>query len=90
MLPAIASGVVAFVSLWAWWIGQQFDRYHQPVAELWIALMILEGILLAFALILAPAMLAGSLAGEKERGSIGLLLTTRVNASDIVVGRLVS
>ena len=43
---------------------------------------------MAFAMILSPAVLAGSLAGEKERGSIGLLLTTRVNAADIVLGRL--
>ena len=88
MLPAAAAGVVAFVALWFWWIFQQLNPYHQPLAELRTALMIIEGMLVAFALILAPAVLAGSLAGEKERGSIGLLLTTRVNASEIVLGRL--
>ncbi len=88
MLPAIASGVVAFVVLWIWWIAQQFNQFHQPLLELQTAMTIIEGMLIAFALILSPAVLAGSLAGEKERGSIGLLLTTRVNSADIVLGRL--
>ena len=88
MFPAIAAGVVAFVVLWIWWIGQQIDPYHQPFDELRLALTIIEGMMVAVALILSPAVLAGSLAGEKERGSIGLLLTTRVSAADIVLGRL--
>ncbi len=88
MLPAIAAGAVAFVALWIWWVRHQLNPYHQPLMELRIALMIVEGLLVSFSLILAPAVLAGSLAGEKERGSIGLLLTTRVNAAEIVLGRL--
>ena len=88
MVPAFAAGVVAFVILWIWWISQQIDPYHQPFDELRTALTVIEGMMVAFALILSPAVLAGSLAGEKERGSIGLLLTTRVSSSDIVLGRL--
>ena len=88
MLAGLAAGVVAFVVLWFWWIAQQFDPNHQPFQELRIALILIEGMVLAFAMILAPAVLAGSLAGEKERGSIGLLLTTRVSAADIVLGKL--
>ena len=88
MFPAIAAGVVAFVVLWVWWVGQQIDPYHQPFQELQVALLIMEAIMVIAALILPPAILAGSLAGEKERGSIGLLLTTRVNSADIVLGRL--
>ncbi len=88
MLPAFAAGVVAFFVLWFWWISQQIDPNHQPFNELRSALTIIEGMVVAFAMIMTPAVLAGSLAGEKERGSIGLLLTTRVSASDIVLGRL--
>ncbi len=88
MVPAFAAGAVAFFVLWFWWIGQQIDPTHQPFYELRTALTIIEGILVVFAMIMTPAVLAGSLAGEKERGSIGLLLTTRVNASEIVLGRL--
>ena len=88
MIPALATGVVAFVVLWLWWMGQQVDPYHQPFHELRTALTIVEGLVVAFATIMTPAVLAGSLAGEKERGSIGLLLTTRVNSYEIVLGRL--
>ncbi|WP_435006830.1 ABC transporter permease [Tundrisphaera lichenicola] len=88
MLPAIASSSVAFVILWIWWMTQQINPNHQPYFELRTGLSIVVGMLVAFAMILTPAVLAGSLAGDKERGSIGLLLTTRVNAAEIVLGRL--
>jgi ABC-type Na+ efflux pump permease subunit len=88
MLPAFGAGVVSFVALWIWWMSQQIEPYHQPFYELRTALTIIEGMVLALAMISTPAVLAGSLAGEKERGSIGLLLTTRVSAGDIVLGRL--
>lgn len=88
MLPALVAGLVAFFVLWFWWIGQQFEPNHQPFQELRTALTIIEGMMVTFAMVMPPAVLAGSLAGEKERGSIGLLLTTRVNAAEIVLGRL--
>jgi ABC-type transport system involved in multi-copper enzyme maturation permease subunit len=88
ILPALASGAVAFIVIWVWWIMTQIDSNHRPADELRSGLLIIEGMMLAFALILSPAVLAGSLAGEKERGSIGLLLTTRVSAADIVLGRM--
>src|SRR5207248_1824364 len=49
---------------------------------------IVEGMMLTVALVLGPAVLAGSLAGEKERGVLALLLTTRVSSREIVTGRL--
>ncbi len=89
MFPALAAGVVAFVVLWIWWI-EPADRPVSPALQRAprSALTIIEAMMVAVALILSPAVLAGSLAGEKERGSIGLLLTTRVNSADIVLGRL--
>jgi ABC-type transport system involved in multi-copper enzyme maturation permease subunit len=88
LLTAIAAGVVAFIALWVWWISGKIDIYHQPFDEIRTALMVIEGLMVTWAMLLAPACLAGSLAGEKERGSIGLLLTTRVNSAEIVLGRL--
>ncbi len=44
--------------------------------------------LLTIALVLSPAVLAGSLAGERERGALALLLTTSVSAREVVSGRL--
>jgi ABC-type transport system involved in multi-copper enzyme maturation permease subunit len=88
MIPAFAAGAVSFCVLWFWWIRQQFDPFHQPYGDLRGALTLIEGMMVAFAMIMAPAVLAGSLAGEKERGSIGLLLTTRVSSGEIVLGRL--
>jgi ABC-type transport system involved in multi-copper enzyme maturation permease subunit len=88
ILPALAAGVVTFGVLWFWWMAQQIDPNYQPFDALRGGLTFVEGMLLAFAMLLSPAILAGSLAGEKERGSIGLLLTTRVNSAEIVLGRL--
>ena len=88
MFPAIACGVVAMSSLWIWWMFQKFDPSHQPLNELRGGLALIEGMMVIFAMILSPAVLAGSLAGEKERGSIGLILTTRATSADVVLGRL--
>ena len=39
-------------------------------------------------LLLSPALVAGAIAGEKDRGTLGLLLASRLTAGDIVLGRL--
>lgn len=79
---------VAALCLWWWWISARTDPNHQPYLELRIGLGVVEGMLVTIALVLAPAVLAGSLAGDRERGSLALLLTTRVSAREIVTGRL--
>lgn len=88
MIMGIAACSIIFVALYVVDFTRAFDPYHLPYVELRTALAILEGLMIAFAMILSPAVLAGSLAGEKERGSIGLLLTTPVNALDVILGRL--
>jgi ABC-type transport system involved in multi-copper enzyme maturation permease subunit len=87
-LAAAALLGVAMLALWAWWINQRIDQFHQPFLEFWIGLRVIEGMLLTIALVLTPAVLAGSLAGDRERGALALLLTTRVTAAEIVAGRL--
>ena len=49
---------------------------------------IIAPILLTIVVVQAPAVLAGSLAGERERGVLQLLLTTAVTPREIVSGRL--
>ena len=87
-LAALAILTVAAGFVWWWSLSVSSDPNYQPEGRFQIASGILEGMILTIALILSPAVMAGSLAGEKERGSLGLLLTTRVNAFEIVVGRL--
>ena len=85
-----AAAVIALCLLWWWWFNQDLEpgRLYLPYAALRVGLVALEITAVAIALVMSPAVLAGSLAGDKERGSLGLLLTTRVNALEIVLGRL--
>jgi len=87
-LAAAAVTGVVLVTLWWWWLGQKIEHDHRPLAELRVGLTAVEGMLVTLALVLAPAVLAGSLAGERERGALGLLLTTRVSPREVVSGRM--
>ena len=89
LLPALGAGLVVLSVLWAWSVFQRFDPTHLPYYEFRIGLTIIAGSLLSLAFLIPPATLAGSLAGEKERGSIGLLLSTQASSADIVLGRWV-
>lgn len=66
------------------------------VAPAWIepvilnTLSIVAGMLLVGALLLSPAMLAGALAGEKDQGTLGMLLITSVSPREIVTARLLA
>jgi ABC-type Na+ efflux pump permease subunit len=82
--------MVVAMSFWWWWdisikVNPFYEYAHWLMA---LGSLVLVGMALAMALVLTPAVMAGSLAGEKERGSLGLFLTTRVNALEIVSGRL--
>lgn len=87
-LAALTFAAATMIVLWQWWIWSLTNPQHLPYDELRSGLEIVEGLTVGFGLLLAPAVLAGSLAGEKERGSLALLLTTRVSPREIVLGRL--
>ncbi|ODU01491.1 MAG: hypothetical protein ABS79_01535 [Planctomycetes bacterium SCN 63-9] len=87
-LAALAASLVVFGVLWWWWFGLKVDPFYRPRGEVEIGLGIVEGMAVVIALLVTPAILAGSLAGDKERGALTLLLTTRVNSWQIVTGRL--
>jgi ABC-type transport system involved in multi-copper enzyme maturation permease subunit len=88
VLAALALLGTLLIVLWLWWMYQQTDLDYRPYMSLRYGLMIAEGMLVTIALVLGPAVLAGSIAGEKERGVLALLLTTRVDAREIIAGRL--
>ena len=89
LLPALGAGLVVLSVLWSWVTIQRFDPTHLPYYEFRIGLTILAGSFVGLAFLIPPAALAGSLAGEKERGSIALLLSTQASSADIVLGRWV-
>jgi ABC-type transport system involved in multi-copper enzyme maturation permease subunit len=89
LLAALALLGAAVVVLWDCWSSRWVDPFFQPFDHLSYGLVAVEGMLVTIALVLAPAVLAGSIAGEKERGIMALLLTTRVSPREIILGRLV-
>ncbi len=88
-LAALMAAAPTLAALWWWWINLQVDASEfRATGTVFTSLGLVESLTILLALVLAPAVLAGSLAGEKERGSIGLLLSTRVDAREIVLGRM--
>jgi ABC-type transport system involved in multi-copper enzyme maturation permease subunit len=87
LVGAVLATIVAF-ALWMWWLSSLGDPYASPGFTLAVALAITAPILLTIVVVQAPAVLAGSLAGERERGVLQLLLTTAVSPREIVSGRL--
>jgi hypothetical protein len=77
-----------FFLTWAWWLNATYDSSFSPGPELRIVLSAAALVLLTITAVQAPAVLAGSLAGERERGILQLLLTTSVSPREIVEGRV--
>jgi ABC-type transport system involved in multi-copper enzyme maturation permease subunit len=88
VLAGIPAMIVALVVLWIWWFFRMFDRSFQPHNTLVGGLAALEWIMIVAAMLLSPAMTAGTLAGERARGVLPLLLASSVSGREIVTGRL--
>ena len=84
-LPGI---VVALSVLWFWWFQRQIDARYMPGGLLLGGVLVLEWIMLVVALVMSPAVVAGTLAGEKARGVLPLLLASSVSTREIATGRL--
>jgi ABC-type transport system involved in multi-copper enzyme maturation permease subunit len=82
-----AAGIVLLVA-WAWMLWSRIDPSFLPGELLAIGLVTVEGTQVVLALLASPALIAGAVAGEKDRGTLVLLLTSRLAASDIILGRL--
>jgi ABC-type transport system involved in multi-copper enzyme maturation permease subunit len=87
-LAAVALALVAVAVIWIWWLCIGLDQSFTPSFELRFGLASATIIVLTIAVVMAPAVVAGSLAGERERGALQLLLTTQVNSAEVVVGRM--
>jgi len=88
LVGSLLALIVVFL-IWVWQLDALSDPSFIPsISELRIALSTSVMILLTIAVVQAPAVLAGSLAGERERGVLQLLLTTAVSPREIVQGRL--
>jgi hypothetical protein len=81
---------VVLVASWYCWFTSQLDPTYRPGSAIRISLVIAVSLNLSFVLLLTPAVLAGAFAGDPARGSLGLLLSTRVSAGEIVLSRFIS
>ena len=84
----VALALPLLLVAWWWWMRVEVEPNFRGDRVVPSGLAATLAISIGLALLLSPSLLAGSLAGERERGSIGLLLTTRVDAREIVLGRL--
>lgn len=82
------AGLVVLTLAWLTWVNFQSGGPAGDGVDPPSGLAAVERIAAVVALVLCPAVLAGAIAGEKERGSLGLLLTTRLNSFEIASGRL--
>jgi ABC-type transport system involved in multi-copper enzyme maturation permease subunit len=88
-LAIAPAALVLTIVCWFWWfstrvVGGRFS----PLGGLQVGLVMLEAMLVTVAIVLPPALLAGSLAGEKTRNTLGLLLACLVSPREIVAARL--
>jgi ABC-type transport system involved in multi-copper enzyme maturation permease subunit len=87
-LLGLLLAAIALFLIWMWWLIVQTNASYVPSYMLRATLAAGAMILLTIVVVQAPAVLAGSLAGDRERGVLQLLLTTVVSPREIVSGRL--
>jgi ABC-type transport system involved in multi-copper enzyme maturation permease subunit len=87
-LAALPPAVVLLAVLWFWWFAAQMMPGYSPGPSLAWGVTAVESMLVTEALLLGQALLAGTLAGDKARSTLGLLLATRVSPREIIAGRL--
>jgi ABC-type transport system involved in multi-copper enzyme maturation permease subunit len=87
-LPTIPLVGLLFIFLWYWWFHAQMQLPFSPLSDAQLCLKIIEWIMITLAIVVAPALLAGSLAGEKTRNTLGLLLACLVSPREIVSARM--
>jgi len=88
MAASLPVAVTLLVTLWVWWLSAHLGADFLPGPILYVGLLVAEGLAVAAALLLSPSMLAGTIAGEKDRGTMELLLSSPLSAVQIVVARL--
>ncbi|MGE0605597.1 MAG: ABC transporter permease subunit [Pirellulales bacterium] len=81
---------VVLIFVWIWWVTTVFDSTSSPSTLLRVGVATIGMYSVAVAIIFAPATLAATLAGEKDRGTLALLLTSRVSPREIILAKLAS
>ena len=66
-------------------VRQTAEIQYSSFLSLYVFAASVEFVMLLF---LVPAMTAGSISGERERRTLNLLLTTKMTAGDVVIGKL--
>jgi ABC-type Na+ efflux pump permease subunit len=88
---ALTGSVLALVVLslvWYWWMFIRLDPGFEPDFAVQWAMMIASIMMVTVVMVIAPAILAGSIAGDRERGVLALVLATTATPREIVLGRL--
>jgi ABC-type Na+ efflux pump permease subunit len=88
---ALAGAIPAIVVLalvWYWWLIGRIDPEFDltSAVRMWLATVAM--MMLTVVVVMAPAVLAGSLAGDRDRGVLALFLATTASPREIVLGRL--
>lgn len=87
LLAALPAAGIVLVVVWTWKLLGQFDPAFLPGDLLRGGLSAIAMIELFLALLLGPALVAGAIAGEKDRGTLGMLLASRLTSRELVLGR---
>ena len=92
-IATLPPALVLTAVFWTWWFTAPLAAHYSterfsPLPTLQVGLISLEAILITISAVLTPALLAGSLAGEKTRNTLGLLLACLVFPREIVAARL--
>ena len=66
-------------------VRQTAEIQYSSFLSLYVFAASVEFVMLLF---LVPAMTAGSISGERERRTLNLLLTTKMTAGDVVIGKM--
>ena len=88
LLVALPACMVVLVVAWVWILLRQVDPAFLPHPILAGGLLAIEMVELFLALLLSPALIAGAIAGEKDRGTLGMLLASQLSPREIILGRL--
>ena len=86
-LAVLPAGLLTLGILFVWWISAAIEPKINPNDMLRGTFVFLSTLYLLAAVVLSPALLAGTLASEKETGTLGMLLIAKVSAREIVLGR---
>jgi ABC-type transport system involved in multi-copper enzyme maturation permease subunit len=88
-ITPIVMGIVLLMVIWVWWLSQGTNDNYSPLVALRGALVGLLGLLITCSWLLTPALLAGTLSGERMQASLALLFACQVSSREIVLGRLI-